>query len=339
MPSEEMKLPMTASNTSARPGMVRVAGGTFSMGSADFFAEEAPVHRRSVDGFWIDEHPVTVGEFRRFVEATGHRTLAERDADPADFPGASPSDLRAGGLVFVRPDHPVPLDDWRRWWAFRVGVNWRAPFGSDSDRVLMDTHPVTQIGFHDAQAYAHWAGKELPTEAEWEFAARGGHDWTYTWGDEFAPEGRRMANTWLGRFPMEFVPGPGQADEPGTTSVASYPANDYGLYDMAGNVWEWTVDEYTDDHAAAAGSCCAPARVATPPNRTRPMRHVIKGGSFLCAPNYCLRYRPAARQSQDEQTSTCHLGFRCVIRAASDQPIFVSSGGAHPPPVTNGLGT
>lgn len=292
--------------------MVRIHGGTFAMGSGDFFDEEAPVHQRDVGPFWMDEHPVTVADFRRFVKETGYVTLAERTPDPADYPGASPADLVAGGLVFVQPRSPVSLDDWRRWWAFRAGANWRQPWGAASAADGHARHPVTQIGRSDAQAYAAWAGKQLPTEAEWEYAARGGHDgWSYTWGNEFAPRGRLMANTWVGRFPSEFEPGRGQRDRPGTTPVATYPPNDFGLYDMAGNVWEWTTDVYTEDHSTYGSSCCAPTK---PAGAARFARYVIKGGSFLCAPNYCLRYRPAARQSQDEDTSTCHLGFRCVVR-------------------------
>ncbi|NMO03135.1 formylglycine-generating enzyme family protein [Gordonia sp. TBRC 11910] len=292
--------------------MIRLDGGEFTMGSNDFYREEMPPHRREVGAFWIDRHPVTVADFGRFVADTGHVTVAERAPDPSDYPGVDPAALVAGGLVFAQPKTPVPLNDWQQWWAYLPGAHWRQPFGADANRVDLQRHPVTQVGVHDAQAYAAWAGKELPTEAEWEYAARGGHDGrTFSWGDEFAPGGQRMANTWIGAFPTEFVPERRQTDRPGTTAVGRYPPNDYGLYDMAGNVWEWTADEYTDDHSAAT-SCCAPVRPRAA--RSGLIRNVIKGGSFLCAPNYCLRYRPAARQAQDSDTSTCHLGFRCVIR-------------------------
>ncbi|WP_186349689.1 formylglycine-generating enzyme family protein [Gordonia spumicola] len=280
--------------------MTRIDGGEFDMGSDDFFPEERPVHRRRVDGFWIDTTPVTVAEFAEFVDATGYVSVAERPIDPARYPGVDPALLVPGGLVFVRPDRPVPLDDWSRWWAYRPGARWRRDGAGD--------HPVTQIAFEDAQAFATWAGKSLPTEAEWEFAARGGTVGTvYAWGDDVAPDGRRMANTWVGRFPSEFIPGDGQHAEPGTTPVGTYPPNGYGLSDMIGNVWEWTVDEYRDRHVS---SCCGPSS----PMSDGVVRRVIKGGSHLCAPNYCLRYRPAARQSQDDDTSTSHIGFRCVVR-------------------------
>lgn len=285
------------------------------MGSDDFFPEEAPAHQRTVGSFWIDAHPVTVADFRRFVTATGYVTIAERVPDPAVYPGARPADLVPGGLVFSRPTRAVPLDNWQLWWTYASGADWRHPLGPDSSVDGRQRHPVTQIGFPDALAYASWAGKELPTEAEWEYAARAGSDSAYSWGDEFAPRGRRMANTWQGRFPVEFIPGRGQRDDPGTTAVESYPPNAFGLYDMTGNVWEWTTDEYTATHRGST-TCCAPTRPdSASTDQPAPMpRHVIKGGSYLCAPNYCLRYRPAARQWQDEDTSTCHLGFRCIVR-------------------------
>ncbi len=289
------------------------------MGSVDFFPEERPVRRVVVEPFWIDTHPVTNTAFRRFVRETGYVTVAERELDPADFPGARAADLVPGGLVFRRCDRPVPLDDWRRWWGYTPGANWRHPVGPDSDLTGRDQHPVTQVAYDDAAAYAAWAGKLLPSEAQWEFAARGGLDRaTFSWGEEFAPRGRRMANTWLGRFPWEFLPGRGQTDQPGTTKVGTYPPNGYGLFDMTGNVWEWTVDHFGP--RPEAGSCCAPHATQGDTDRTPPPeagqghpRRVIKGGSYLCAPNYCLRYRPPARQGQSEDTATCHLGFRCVL--------------------------
>ncbi|MEU7387519.1 formylglycine-generating enzyme family protein [Streptomyces tanashiensis] len=303
-------------------GMARIPGGTFLMGSDAFYPEERPVHPVAVDGFWMDEHPVTVAEFRRFTKDTGYVTVAERDIDPADFPGADPDALVPGALVFGMTSGPVDLDDWRRWWSYRPGACWRRPLGGDSTVHGRELHPVTQVAFEDAVAYASWAGKELPTEAEWEFAARGGLEGAaFVWGDAFTPKGRRMANTWHGAFPWQYLPASAKHPTPGTTAVRTFPANGYGLYDMAGNVWEWTSDHYTERHPdPAPRTCCAPRnpRVDRPaadaPAEERFPRRVTKGGSHLCAPNYCLRYRPAARTGQSEDTATCHLGFRCVVR-------------------------
>ncbi|MBH0781727.1 formylglycine-generating enzyme family protein [Nocardia sp. NEAU-351] len=287
------------------------------MGSADFFPEERPVRRVWVDPFRIDAHPVTNAAFRRFVKQTGYVTVAERTPRAEDYPEAEPEDLVAGALVFRPTAGPVPLDRWRRWWRYVPGASWRRPHGPGSTLDGLDRHPVTQIAYADAAAYAHWAGKELPTEAEWEFAARGGLDSAaYAWGNEPEPTGRRMANIWVGEFPWSFQPGRGQGRNPGTTVVGSYPPNGYGLTDMTGNVWEWTVDHYRPEHPAS--SCCSPRnpRVDAPEPDTdeRFPRRVVKGGSYLCAANYCLRYRPSARQGQTEDTATCHLGFRCVVR-------------------------
>jgi len=300
--------------------MVRIPAGTFRMGSEDFFPEEQPAHPVRVEAFAIDIHPVTVAQFRRFVKATGYLTIAERPLDPRDYPGATPDDLVPGALVFHRTPGPVPLDDFRRWWRYLPGADWRHPYGPASNLDGRDRHPVTQIAHPDALAYAAWAGKQLPTEAEWEYAARGGLEAaTYSWGNEFAPRRRRMANTWAGEFPWQFHPGRSQADDPDTTPVGAYPPNGHGLFDMTGNVWEWTTDPYAPHHRAPApAACCAPRRpqdtqsTAAPPTGQAP--RVIKGGSYLCAPNYCLRYRPAARQRQTEDTATCHLGFRCILR-------------------------
>ncbi|MEU0506896.1 formylglycine-generating enzyme family protein [Nocardia sp. NPDC005998] len=304
-----------------RKGMARVPGGVFAMGSLDFFPEEQPVREVVVESFWIDIHPVTNAAFHRFVRETGYVTVAERELDPADFPGADPVDLVPGALVFRSPDGPVPLDDWHLWWSYVPGASWRYPGGPGTSLDGRTHHPVTHVAYADAVAYAEWAGKTLPSEVQWEFAARGGLDAaTFPWGAEFAPRGRRMANTWMGRFPWEFLPGKGQAAQPGTTKVGTYPPNGYGLFDVAGNVWEWTTDYFRPEHRAAAGSCCAPAtsaaRADVPPEPEfgeRFPRRVVKGGSYLCAPNYCLRYRPAARQGQTEDTATCHLGFRCAL--------------------------
>jgi formylglycine-generating enzyme required for sulfatase activity len=303
--------------------MVEIPGGEFWMGSTEFYPEEGPVHRVRVDGFRMDEHPVTVAEFRRFVKDTGYATTAETAPDPADYPDALPEDLVPGSLVFRSTDHPVPLNDVRHWWHWTPGASWSRPEGPASRVGGRERHPVTHVSFFDASAYAAWAGKELPTEAEWEFAARGGLDRArFAWGEEELVGGRRQANTWQGRFPWENLLEDGYA---GTSPVGSFPANPYGLVDITGNVWEWTTDYFSRDHAsagknvAAADSCCVPAnpRVsrehAVDAAETYP-RRVVKGGSHLCAPNYCLRYRPAARQGQTEETSTAHLGFRCILR-------------------------
>jgi formylglycine-generating enzyme len=301
--------------------MVWVPGGTFLMGSEGFYPEEHPVHPVAVDGFWMDQHPVTVAEFQRFADETGHFTVAERAPDPADYPDADPSLLVPGSLVFRRPTGPVPLDDVRNWWAWVPGACWRHPHGPGTDVRGRERHPVVHIGYADAYAYAAWAGKELPTEAEWEFAARGGLDGAlYPWGDEFAPRGRLMANTWQGEFPWQNL---GKGRFGGTTSpVESFRPNGYGLYDVVGNVWEWTSDYFTPNHQDSAhGLCCLPrnSRVTTPeqghgqPGEHIP-RRVIKGGSHLCSPSYCFRYRPAARQGEAVDTSTCHIGLRCVVR-------------------------
>ena len=280
--------------------MVRVPGGEFLMGSDAFYPEEAPVRRAAVDGFWIDEHPVTVAEFRRFVKATGHVTGAERPPDAADYPDADPALLVPGSLVFSPADGPVDLSDFRNWWEWKPGAFWRRPEGPGSNVGGRELHPVVHVAYADAVAYARWAGKELPTEAEWEFAARGGLvQNVFAWGDEFAPRGRMMANTWQGEFPMQNTQDDGYER---TSPVGAFPANGYGLYDMTGNVWEWTADPFT-----GARACHGPPPGDIP-------RQVIKGGSHLCAPNYCLRYRPAARQAESVDTTTCHIGFRCVIR-------------------------
>lgn len=293
------------------------------MGSEDFYPEERPVHQVTVDGFWMDTTAVTVAEFQRFVKATGHVTTAEIAPDPADYPDADPALLVPGSLVFTSPPGPVSLDDYTQWWSFTPGADWRHPEGADSNIGGRERHPVTHVSYFDAQAYAAWAGKELPTEAEWEFAARGGLDrQAYVWGDHDSPGGRPGGNVWQGQFPWENLLEDGYER---TAPVGKFRPNGYGLFDMAGNVWEWTADHYTSDHAhssknvAPASSCCIPrnprAEFATEALAGEPYaRRVIKGGSHLCAPNYCLRYRPAARQGESEESSTCHVGFRCIIR-------------------------
>ncbi|HEY4164066.1 MAG TPA: formylglycine-generating enzyme family protein [Dongiaceae bacterium] len=304
-------------------GMNWLPGGTFRMGSDRHYPEEAPVHRVAVDGFWMDETPVTNGQFRAFVQATGHITFAEIPPDAKDYPGALPHMLRAGSLVFSPPSAPVDLRDWSQWWAFKFGATWRRPYGAGSSIKGLDDHPVVHVAYRDAEAYAAWAGKALPTEAEWEFAAKGGLDGAeFAWGDEFAPAGRHMANTWQGAFPLENTKADGFAR---TSPVKAFPANGYGLYDMIGNVWEWTTDFWSTRHPAdAAKACCVPqnprggAESGSYDSRLpaiRISRKVLKGGSHLCAPNYCRRYRPAARHAEPTDTSTSHVGFRCIRRS------------------------
>jgi sulfatase modifying factor 1 len=306
--------------TARTKNMTWVPGGRFLMGSADFYPEERPVRAVEVDGFWIDTRPVTVAEFRRFVTATGYVTVAERPLEAAQYPGADPALLSPGSLVFFPTSGPADLRDVSQWWRYTPGASWRHPAGPGSTVGGLDRHPVSHVAAEDADAYAAWAGKELPTEAEWEFAARGGLDGaTFTWGDDPEPRGRVMANTWRGEFPWRSVKPPGKR---GTTPVGSFPPNGYGLFDMAGNVWEWTSDYFANPPAG----CCVPRnpRVTSPETGLVPdepgahiPRRVIKGGSHLCAPNYCLRYRPAARQGEAVDTSTAHLGFRCVARATA----------------------
>jgi formylglycine-generating enzyme required for sulfatase activity len=304
--------------------MVWVPGGEFLMGSEGFYPEERPVHAVTVDGFWMDEHAVTVAEFRRFVKATSYMTWAEQAPDPGDYPDADDDLLVPGSLVFHMTAGPVKLDDVRNWWSWVPGAQWRHPEGPGSTLHGRERHPVTHVAYRDAVAYAAWAGKDLPTEAEWERAARGGLEGKmFVWGDELAPKGRMMANTWQGTFPFQNLELDGYA---GTSPVKSFPPNGFGLYDMAGNVWEWTSDYFTPAHTREPEHpCCVPhnPRVtsadrsddAVAPGAHIP-RRVTKGGSHLCAPNYCLRYRPAARQGEAVDTSTGHVGFRCIVRDA-----------------------
>ena len=303
------------------PGMIHVPGGAFTMGSEDFYPEEAPLRRVSVGPFWIDETPVTNAEFARFVAATGHVTFAEIAPDPKDYPGMLPGMAQAGSLVVIPPPGPVDMGS-ISWWHFVFGADWRHPTGPDSSLDGLEDHPVVHVCHADAAAYAAWAGTQLPTEAEFEFAARGGLvDAPYAWGDELAPQGRMMANYWQGPFPH------GNTCEDGylrTSPVRAFPANGYGIHDMIGNVWEWTDDWYALPRVErkAPGSCCIPANPRGA-NRGQSIvkgdpakmpRKVLKGGSHLCAEDYCRRYRPAARYPQPVDTTTGHVGFRCVVR-------------------------
>jgi sulfatase modifying factor 1 len=275
-----------------------------------------------VDGFWIDRTPVTNREFRKFVNATGCVTFAEIAPDAKDYPGALPHMLKAGSLIFTPPKFAVNLSDWSQWWNFKSGADWRRPYGPRSSISGLDDHPVVHVEYRDAEAYAAWAGKALPTEAEWELAARGGlDDAEFAWGAEFTPGGKHMANTWQGQFPHENSKADGWAR---TSPVGAFPANGYGLHDMIGNVWEWTTDFWSTRHPVdASRPCCAPHNPRGGPEaesydpcqpQIRIPRKVLKGGSHLCAPSYCRRYRPAARHAEPVDTSASHVGFRCVLR-------------------------
>jgi formylglycine-generating enzyme required for sulfatase activity len=290
------------------------------MGSNGHYPEEAPVHTVAVDDFWIDRCEVTNREFAQFVGRTGYVTVAERPLDPAHFPGAPPENLLPGSLVFKRTSGPVDLRHISQWWTWTPGACWRHPEGPRSSVEGRDEHPVVHIAYEDAAAYASWSAKGLPTEAEWELAARGGLDGSiYTWGDHPESEDQGLANYWHGEFPWRPRTGYGT-----TTAVGSYPANGFGLFDMAGNVWEWTADWYTARHPDDPQKpCCVPLNprggsIDHSYDRHQPQfripRRVIKGGSFLCADSYCMRYRPAARRPQMIDTGMSHIGFRCVIR-------------------------
>lgn len=294
-----------------RPGMTWIPGGAFRMGSDHHYAEEAPARDAHVDGFWIDTAPVTNRQFARFVRETGWTTFAENAPEPADYPGAPPEALVAGSLVFTPPTGPVPLDNPGGWWRYVAGADWRHPLGPESGLAGLWEHPVVHVAWTDVEAYAAWAGADLPTEAEWEFAARGGGaDTEFAWGDELSPKGRLMANTWQGPFPHQSLKPNGRFR---TSKVGSFPPNGYGLADMIGNVWEWTRDTWTVTCRPMSACCADPAESFDPDAPTIP-RKVLKGGSHLCAPSYCRRYRPAARHAQSIDSSTSHVGFRCVVR-------------------------
>jgi sulfatase modifying factor 1 len=302
--------------------MAWIPGGTFRMGSDHHYAEEAPAHDVSVDGFWMDRTRITTRDFLKFVNATSYITSAELKPQIDDYPGALPHMLRAGSLVFTPPKQPVDLQNSAEWWTFQFAPNLRRPYGPRSSIAGLHDHPVVHIACRDAEAYANWVGKELPTEAEWELAARGGlANAEFAWGDEFTPGGRAMANTWQGNFPHENLVTDGYER---TSPVGAFPPNGYGLFDMIGNVWEWTADWYSARHDMdAAKSCCVPQNprgsgeeASYDPGQPdiRIPRKVLKGGSHQCAPNYCRRYRPAARHPQPIDSSASHTGFRCIVR-------------------------
>lgn len=302
--------------------MVKLPGGEFLMGSDEHYPDEGPAHRAAVDTFSVDPHPVTNEDFSEFVEATGYRTVAERPLDPELYPGVPADSLAPGSAVFVMTDGPVDLRDWSHWWQWTPGACWRCPEGPESDVNGRGDHPVVHVCHEDAAAFCEWAGRSLPSEAEWEYAARGGLDAAeFVWGNDDPQESRPLANTWQGRFPYENTELDGWTR---TSPVGSYPPNGYGLYDMAGNVWEWTDDWYQRRRRApAAPTCCVPlnprggsARGSLDPSQpqTPVPRKVLKGGSYLCSIQYCFRYRPAARQAQTIDTGLSNLGFRCVVR-------------------------
>ena len=305
--------------------MVWIPGGTFTMGSTEFYPEERPTRDVTVDGFWMDTHHVTNAAFAAFVDDTGYTTFAERPPDPDDYPGADPDDLVPGSAVSTSPDHPVDLRNPAGWWTYVPGADWRHPLGPDSTIEGKADHPVVHVTHEDAAAYAEWADKTLPTEAQWERAARGGLDGKrFVWGDDHVVDGHHMANTWQGQFPYENTLLDGYER---TSPVGSFPANGFGLFDMAGNAWQWTRDWYADDPTAGEAdspTCCTPTnprgvskgRSVDPRDPSQVPRKVLKGGSHLCAPNYCFRYRPAARYPEPVDTSTSHVGFRCLVEGA-----------------------
>ena len=304
--------------------MVWIAGGSFVMGCDIAYPEEAPAHKVTVDGFWIDKYTVTNEEFSKFVDATGYVTTAERIPKAEDYPGALPEMLVAASVVFQKSNQPVDLRNHYNWWTYVPGADWRHPEGPKSSIKDRAQHPVVHVSYEDAEAYAKWIGKDLPTEAEWEFAARGGMDGAmYAWGEEMNPGRKQMANTWQGEFPWQNLREDGYE---GVAPVGQFPANGYGVYDMIGNVWEWTTDWYAARHPATKGCCSGDVPKGNREASYDPAqpeikipRKVMKGGSYLCAPNYCRRYRPAARMPQAVDTSTCHLGIRLIRRTSHEQ--------------------
>lgn len=310
----------------APPGMVWIPGGEFSMGSLDPrgcvcggndpMPDARPVHRVFVSGFWMDETEVTNRQFAEFVAATGYVTIAEKAPTAEEYPDAPPENLVAGSTLFTPTPGPVPLDNFFAWWRYEPGANWRHPDGPQSDLTDKDNLPVVHVCYYDAQAYAQWAGKRLPTEAEWEFAARGGlSGMVYAWGDEFMPDGKHLANTYQGTFPVRDR---GEDGFVGIAPVKSFPANGYGLYEMAGNVWEWCSDWYRYDYygqlAAQNGVVRSPQGPTQPLDPADPSekKRVHRGGSFLCTDQYCTRYMIGTRGKGEVSTGSNHAGFRCV---------------------------
>jgi formylglycine-generating enzyme required for sulfatase activity len=322
MASENEKIEAAQPGDPPHPGMIWIPGGTFRMGSENFYPEERPVHQVAVDGFWMDKYQVTNIQYAHFVDETGYVTVAEQPPDPEDFPGAPPENLVPGSLVFHKTKGPVDLRYYDQWWDWTPGAYWREPQGPGSDIEHRKLHPAVHLAYEDVVAYCEWAGKTLPAEAEWEYAARGGLDGkNFTWGDEDFPNGKAMANSWQGEFPWQNFTKDGFER---TSPVGSFPGNGYGLRDMAGNVWEWTEDWWTSAHPdEVEHACCVPQNPRrgqrkdsldpAQPDFKIP-RKVLKGGSHLCAPNYCLRYRPAARHAQMIDSGTTHIGFRCIVR-------------------------
>jgi formylglycine-generating enzyme len=315
-----------AAQSAAPPaGMVWIPGGEFWMGSDEpDFADARPWHKVHVDGFWMDRTEVTNAQFAAFVKATGYVTVAERKPRAEDYPDAPPENLIAGSVVFTPPDGPVPLDSHYQWWSYVPGADWRHPTGPGSSIEGKAQHPVVHIAYPDAVAFCQWAGKRLPTEAEFEYAARGGLDRArYVWGDEFQPGGHFMANTFQGHFPDTNTAEDGFV---ATAPVGSFPPNGYGLVDMAGNVWEWTSDWYRPDYyatlAAAGGVARNPQGPDTSYDPSEPgtRKRVHRGGSFLCTDQYCSRYCPGGRGKGEMDTGTNHLGFRCVMAAPAKRP-------------------
>jgi len=297
---------------------IDLTGGEFHMGSDDYYPDEGPQRLISVEGFSMATTTVTNADFSKFVDGTGFMTEAEKSPDPAMYPGADTDALVPGGLVFTMTKGPVSLDNYANWWAWTPGADWRHPTGPESSIDDLDEHPVVQVSYDDAKAYCHWADLKLPTEEEWEFAARGGLDGTdFTWGDDDPQETAPVANTWQGRFPYENTEVDGFTR---TSPVSYYPANGYGLFDMTGNVWEWTDSWYVSTSMVVdTANCCGPS-APTPEDsydqhqEVKIPRKVVKGGSHLCTPQYCYRYRPAARQPQTIETATSHMGFRVIRR-------------------------
>jgi sulfatase modifying factor 1 len=332
-PSGEANFLATVPNDAPAPGialdgMAWIPGGEYSMGAQDTpdmnevgmqaTRDSRPIHRVYVDGFWMDKTDVTNEEFAKFAEATSYVTVAERTPRAEDFPGAPPENLVAGSVVFSPPDHAVPLTNHFQWWSYVKGADWRHPLGPRSDIKGKGKYPVVHIAYEDAVAYAQWVGKRLPTEAEWEFAARGGLSGKpFVWGDQFRPNGQWMANTYQGEFPVKGMDG-GDDGFVGIAPAAQYPPNGYGLYDMAGDVWQWTSDWYRPDYyaqlAAVGGVARNPKGPSSPFDPTEPAerKKVHRGGSFLCTDQYCSRYIVGTRGKGEVSTGTNHLGFRCV---------------------------